>query len=96
VPLGNSSLLPVSVFFLGGYSCQINWIGLGIMQRFHQLLFAFCLVGLCWLAIQAMHELGHVMGALVPLARWNACSPYFHGNGTPVNCSQASMYLARV
>ncbi len=35
------------------------------MQRFHQLLFAASTVTLCWLLMQAVHELGHVLGALV-------------------------------
>lgn len=34
------------------------------MQRFHQILFSVCLVTLCWLAMMAVHELGHVVGAL--------------------------------
>jgi hypothetical protein len=35
------------------------------MQRYHQLVFAASLVALCWLAMMAVHELGHVVGALV-------------------------------
>jgi hypothetical protein len=35
------------------------------MKRFHQFLFAVSLVALCWLAMMAVHELGHVVGALV-------------------------------
>ena len=34
-------------------------------QRLHQLLFAFSLVGLSWLAMMAVHELGHVLGAWI-------------------------------
>jgi hypothetical protein len=39
------------------------------MQRFHQLLFAACLIALCWYAMLAVHELGHVLGAAVTAAR---------------------------
>lgn len=35
------------------------------MKRFHQFLFAASLVALCWLAMMAVHELGHVIGALI-------------------------------
>ncbi len=35
------------------------------MQRFYQLLFVFSLVGLCWLAMMTVHELGHVLGAFI-------------------------------
>ncbi len=35
------------------------------MQRFHQLLFAFSLVGVSWLAMMAVHELGHILGAFI-------------------------------
>lgn len=35
------------------------------MQRFHQLLFIACLVALSWFAMMAVHELGHVIGAIV-------------------------------
>ena len=35
------------------------------MQRFHHLLFAVSLVALCWYAMMAVHELGHVVGAVV-------------------------------
>jgi len=35
------------------------------MQRFHQVLFVVCLLGLCWLGMMAVHELGHVAGALL-------------------------------
>ena len=35
------------------------------MERFHQLLFAVSLLALSWLAMMAVHELGHVVGALV-------------------------------
>ena len=35
------------------------------MLRFHQILFAASLVALCWFAMMAVHELGHVVGALV-------------------------------
>ena len=35
------------------------------MQRLHQLLFVVSLVALSWLAMMAVHELGHVLGALV-------------------------------
>lgn len=34
------------------------------MQRFHQLLFVTPLLALSWLAMMAVHELGHVLGAL--------------------------------
>ncbi|MFO7906270.1 MAG: hypothetical protein ACQESR_12650 [Planctomycetota bacterium] len=34
------------------------------MQRFHQLLFSISLVTLSWLAMMAVHEVGHVLGAL--------------------------------
>lgn len=34
------------------------------MQRFHQLLFASCLIALCWLGMMAVHELGHIVGAV--------------------------------
>ncbi len=33
------------------------------MQRFHQILFAMSTLALCWLLMQAVHELGHVVGA---------------------------------
>jgi len=35
------------------------------MQRFHQFLFALSLVALSWFAMMAVHELGHVVGAIV-------------------------------
>jgi hypothetical protein len=35
------------------------------MQRFHQLLFAVSLVALSWFAMMAVHELGHVVGAII-------------------------------
>ena len=35
------------------------------MQRVHQLVFCLSLVGLSWLAMMGVHELGHVVGALV-------------------------------
>jgi hypothetical protein len=35
------------------------------MQRFHQLLYAVSFVALNWFAMMAVHELGHVVGALV-------------------------------
>ena len=35
------------------------------MQRFHQLLFALSLIALSWYAMMAVHELGHVFGALL-------------------------------
>ena len=35
------------------------------MQRFHQVLFVSSLLALCWFAMMAVHELGHVVGALV-------------------------------
>jgi hypothetical protein len=35
------------------------------MQRFHQYLFIACLVALCWFAMMAVHELGHVVGAIL-------------------------------
>ncbi len=34
------------------------------MQRFHQLLFTVSLAALSWLAMMAVHELGHVVGAI--------------------------------
>ena len=34
------------------------------MQRFHQLLFVASLIVLCWFAMMAVHEFGHVVGAL--------------------------------
>ena len=36
-----------------------------LMQRVHQLVFGLSLVGLCWLGMMAIHELGHVLGAWV-------------------------------
>lgn len=33
------------------------------MARLHQLVFTGSLVGLCWLGMMAVHELGHVIGA---------------------------------
>ena len=35
------------------------------MQRFHQLIFVASLLALSWFAMMAVHELGHVVGALV-------------------------------
>jgi hypothetical protein len=35
------------------------------MQRFHQLIFVSSLLAMCWLAMMATHELGHVTGALL-------------------------------
>ena len=35
------------------------------MQRIQQLVFAVSLVALCWFGMMALHELGHVMGAVV-------------------------------
>jgi hypothetical protein len=35
------------------------------MQRFHQLLFAFSLLALSWFAMMAVHEFGHVCGAVL-------------------------------
>lgn len=35
------------------------------MQRFHQILFIFCVLALSWLVMMAVHELGHVMGAVL-------------------------------
>jgi hypothetical protein len=35
------------------------------MERFHQLLFIVSLVALSWFAMMAVHELGHVVGAVV-------------------------------
>lgn len=35
------------------------------MARFHQLVFAISLVGLSWYAMMAVHEFGHVVGALI-------------------------------
>lgn len=34
------------------------------MQRFHQIVYVASLVALCWLLMQAVHEAGHVVGAL--------------------------------
>ena len=34
------------------------------MARFHQLLFAVSIAALCWYGMQAVHELGHVLGAV--------------------------------
>jgi hypothetical protein len=35
------------------------------MQRFHQLIFVVALLALSWFAMMALHELGHVLGAIV-------------------------------
>ena len=35
------------------------------MERFHQLLFVVSILALSWLVMLAVHELGHVMGAIV-------------------------------
>ena len=35
------------------------------MRRFHQIVFSLSLVALCWLAMMLVHELGHVVGALI-------------------------------
>ena len=35
------------------------------MQRFHQVVFLFSVVALSWFAMMAIHELGHVVGAMV-------------------------------
>ncbi len=35
------------------------------MERFHQILFAISILALSWLAMMAVHELGHVVGATV-------------------------------
>ena len=35
------------------------------MERVHQLLFIVCLLALCWLAMMAVHELGHVVWSLL-------------------------------
>jgi hypothetical protein len=35
------------------------------MDRFHQVLFAISLLAVSWLAMMAVHELGHVVGAIV-------------------------------
>lgn len=35
------------------------------MQRFHQFVFLLSLLALCWFLMMAIHELGHVIGALV-------------------------------
>ncbi|MBT4866786.1 MAG: hypothetical protein HON53_16910 [Planctomycetaceae bacterium] len=35
------------------------------MQRFHQFVFSASLLAVCWLAMIAVHELGHVVGAWV-------------------------------
>lgn len=34
------------------------------MQRFHQLIFIVSLLALCWFAMMAIHEFGHVAGAI--------------------------------
>lgn len=34
------------------------------MQRFHQLIFVASLLALCWFAMMAVHEFGHVVGAI--------------------------------
>jgi hypothetical protein len=34
------------------------------MKRFHQILLIGSFMSLCWLAMQAVHELGHVLGAV--------------------------------
>ena len=39
------------------------------MQRFHQILFVSCLIALSWLGMMAVHEMGHVMGAIATGAR---------------------------
>jgi hypothetical protein len=35
------------------------------MSRFHQLLFSVSILALCWYGMMAVHELGHVFGAVV-------------------------------
>ena len=35
------------------------------MQRFYQVLFTVCLMALSWFAMMALHELGHVVGAVI-------------------------------
>jgi len=35
------------------------------MQRFHQIVFVISLLALSWLAMMAVHELGHIVGAVV-------------------------------
>ncbi|MBM84084.1 MAG: hypothetical protein CMJ78_26320 [Planctomycetaceae bacterium] len=35
------------------------------MQRFHQVLFTESLLALCWLCMMIVHELGHVIGAVL-------------------------------
>lgn len=35
------------------------------MRQFHKLLFAMCVLALSWLGMMAVHELGHVVGAMV-------------------------------
>lgn len=35
------------------------------MHRLHQIVFVVCLAALSWLAMMAVHELGHVLGALL-------------------------------
>jgi hypothetical protein len=34
------------------------------MQRFHQILLIGTMLPLCWLGMMAVHELGHVLGAI--------------------------------
>jgi hypothetical protein len=34
-----------------------------MMARYYKLMFAVCLVALCWYGMMAIHELGHVIGA---------------------------------
>ena len=42
--------------------CDLGFLA---MQRFHQLIFFASLLSLSWFAMMAVHELGHVVGALV-------------------------------
>lgn len=35
------------------------------MPRIQQIVFAVCMLALCWLGMMAVHELGHVLGAVV-------------------------------
>lgn len=44
---------------------------LTIGRRIHQIVFLLSVVGLCWLGMMAVHELGHVIGALSSGGRIN-------------------------
>lgn len=35
------------------------------MNRIHQILFSFSVIGICWLSMMAVHEMGHVLGAVI-------------------------------